>query len=146
MGEYHQLYVQSDTLLLPDVFENFQNMYIEIYELGLANFICASGLAWQAALKKTRVKLVILTDINILLMVEKGARWGICIYNRKIDIQQLIINEWKIMTKIMNRHIFNIRITKNCNEESNKGYFLELDFQEPELQTFSMIYHFYLTK
>ena len=50
------------------------------------------------------------------------------------------------MIKIMNRHIFNIRITKNCNEESNKGYFLELDFQELELQTFSMIYHFYLTK
>ena len=146
MGEYHQLYVQSDTLLLPDVFENFQNMYIEIYELGLANFICASGLAWQAALKKTRVKLVILADINMLLMVEKGARWGICIYNRNIDIQQLIINERKIMIKIMNRHIFNIRITKNCNEGSNKGYFLELDFQELGLQTFSMIYYFYLTK
>ena len=79
-------------------------------------------------------------------MVEKGARGGICIYNKNIDIQQLIINTQKVMIKIINRHVFNIRTTKNCNEESDKVYFLEFDFQELELQTFSMIYYFYLTK
>ena len=73
--------------MLPEVSENFQNIYIGIYELDQANFICASGLAWEAALKKTKVKLVILTDINMLLMVEKGATGGICIYNKNIDIQ-----------------------------------------------------------
>ena len=82
----------------------------------------------------------------MLLMVEKGARGGICIYNKNIDIQQLIINTQKVMIKIINRHVFNIRTTKNCNEESDKVYFLEFDFQELELQTFSMIYYFYLTK
>ena len=82
----------------------------------------------------------------MLLMVEKGARGGIFIHNKNIDIQQLIINTQKVMIKIINRHVFNIRTTKNCNEESNKVYFLEFDFQELELQTFSMIYYFYLTK
>ena len=82
----------------------------------------------------------------MLLMVEKGARGGICIHNNNIDIQQLIINTQKVMIKIINRHVFNIRTTKNCNEESDKVYFLEFDFQELELQTFSMIYYFYLTK
>ena len=50
--EYHDLCVQSDTLLLVDVFENFRNMCLKIYELDPANNISAPGLAWQAALKK----------------------------------------------------------------------------------------------
>ena len=54
IGEYHDLYVQSDTLLLADVFENFRNMCLEIYELDPAKFLLAPGLAWQAALKKLR--------------------------------------------------------------------------------------------
>ena len=66
------MYVQSDTLLLADVFENFRNMCLEIYELDPAKFLSAPGLAWQALLKKTKVKLYLLTDINILLMAEKG--------------------------------------------------------------------------
>ena len=78
LGEYHDLYVQSNTLLLADVFENFRNMCLEIYELDPAKFLSAPGLAWQAALKKTKVKLDLLTDIDMLLMVEKGIRGGIC--------------------------------------------------------------------
>ena len=78
LGEYHDLYVQSDTLLLADVSENFRNMRLEIYELDPAKFLSAPGLAWQAALKKTKVKLDLLTDIDMLLMVEKGIRGGIC--------------------------------------------------------------------
>ena len=50
----------------------------EIYELDPAKFLSAPGLAWQAALKKTKVKLDLLTDIDMLLMVEKGIRGGIC--------------------------------------------------------------------
>ena len=55
LGDYHDLYVQSDTLLLPDVFENFRNMCIKVYELDPAHFLSAPGLAWQACLKKTEV-------------------------------------------------------------------------------------------
>ena len=65
------MYIQSDTLLLADVFENFRNKCIEIYELDPAPFLSAPGLAWQACLKKKGVKLELLTDIDMLLMVEK---------------------------------------------------------------------------
>ena len=78
LGDYHDLYVQSDTLLLADVFENFRNKCIEIYELDPAHLLSAPGLTWQACLKKTRVKLELLTDIDMLLIVEKGIRGRIC--------------------------------------------------------------------
>ena len=78
LGEYHDLYVQSDTLLLADVFENFRNMCIKVYELDPAHFLSLPGLAWQACLKKTNVKLELLTDYDMLLMVEEGIRGGIC--------------------------------------------------------------------
>ena len=78
LGDYHDLNVQIDTLLLADVFENFRNKCIEIYELDPAHFLSATGLAWQTCLKKTKVELELLTDIDMLLMVEKGTRGGIC--------------------------------------------------------------------
>ena len=78
IGEYQYLYFQNDTLLLPDVFKNFRNIYLEIYELDPAKFCSATGLAWQAALKIIKVKLDLLIDIDMLLMVEKGIRGGIC--------------------------------------------------------------------
>ena len=53
-------------------------MCLEIYELDPAKFLSAPGLAWQAALKKTKVELALLTDIDMLLMVEKSIRGGIC--------------------------------------------------------------------
>ena len=63
LGEYHDLYLKSDTLLLADVFENFSKMCLNIYQLDPAKFLSAPGLAWQAALKKTRVKLDLLNQI-----------------------------------------------------------------------------------
>ena len=62
LGEYPDLYVQSDTLLLADVFENFQNICLEIYELDPANFL------------SDKVKLDLLTNIDMLLIVEKCIR------------------------------------------------------------------------
>ena len=78
VGEYHDLYLNSDTLLLADVFENFRNMCIKLYELNPANFLTAPGLAWQACLNKTDVKLELLTTFNMLLMVEEGITVGMC--------------------------------------------------------------------
>ena len=63
-----------DALLLADVFQNFQNMCLEIYELDPTKFLSAPGLAWQLALKKTKVKLDFLTNIDRLLMVEIGIK------------------------------------------------------------------------
>ena len=78
LGEYHNLYVQSDTLLLADVYENFRNMCLEKYQLDPSHFLSAPGLAWQACLKKTEVKLELLTDYDMILMIEKGIRGDIC--------------------------------------------------------------------
>ena len=74
LGEYHDLYVESDTLLLADVFENFRNKCLEVYELDPAHFLSLRGLAWQACLKKTNIELELLTDYDMLLMVEEGIR------------------------------------------------------------------------
>ena len=60
------------------MFENFRNMCHEIYGFDPTYFLSAPGLAWQACLKKTGVKLELLTDYDMLLMVEKGIRGGIC--------------------------------------------------------------------
>ena len=68
----------SDTVQLSDVFEAFRAICIEIYELYPTHFLSAPGLAWQACLKKTDVKLELLTDVDMSLMVEKGIRGGIC--------------------------------------------------------------------
>ena len=78
LGEYHDLFVQSDTLLLADVCEKFRNMCLEIYELDPARFLTIPGLALQATLKKTKGNVDLIKDINMLLMVEKGIRRGIC--------------------------------------------------------------------
>ena len=63
--------------MLEDVSENFRNMCFKIYKPASAKFLSASGWAWQATLKKTKVKLELLTDIDMLLMVEKSIRGGI---------------------------------------------------------------------
>ena len=78
LGQYHDLYVESNTLLLADAYENFRNMCLGKYELDPTYFVSAPGLAWQTCLKKTGVKLELLTDSDMLLMVEKGTRGGIC--------------------------------------------------------------------
>ena len=108
LGEYHDLYVQSDTLLLADVFENFRNMCIKVYELDPAHFLSLPGLAWQACLRKTNVKLELLTDYDMLLMVEEGIRGG---------ISHVIHRHAKAKNKYM----------KNCNENKESSYIQYLD-------------------
>ena len=78
IDDYHYLFVQSDTIQLSDVFENFRSMCIKVYELDTAHFLSGSGLAWKACLKKIGVKLELLTDPDMLLIVENGIRGGIC--------------------------------------------------------------------
>ena len=82
------MYVQSDALLLADAFEKFQNMCLEIYELTPSRFLTASGLARKAALKKTEVKLDLLTDMDMLIMVETEEEYVMLFTN----IQKLITN------------------------------------------------------
>ena len=78
LSEYHDLYLKNDTLHLADVLEIFRKMWLNIYHLDPGKFVSAPELAWQAALKKTGVKLELWTDVDMLLMVEKEIRGGIC--------------------------------------------------------------------
>ena len=81
--DYHELYNKVDVLLLADVFENFRNICLENYELDPAHYYTAPGLAWHAALKVTGVNLELLSDIDMLLMVEKGIRGGVSMISNR---------------------------------------------------------------
>ena len=161
LDNYHDLYVQSNTLLLADLFESFRNKCIEIYELDPTHFLSAPGLSWQAALKKTGVILELLPDIDMLLMVEKGMRGGMYhaihryakannkymknydkniissylmylnasnLYGWAIS-QKLPVNGFKWIKKLSE---FNEDFMKGYDENSDKGYFLEVDVEYPK--------------
>ena len=160
LGDYHDLYVQSDTLLLADVFNNFRDMCLKEYELDHAHFLSLPGLAWQACLKKTNIELELLTDYDMLLMVEEGIRGGICHsihqyvkannkymknYNNNEEssyIQCLDANNlygWAMSKKLpingfkwTDNNIINEEFIKNYNENDKKGYILEVDIKYPK--------------
>ena len=159
LGDYHNLYVQNDTLLLADVFESFRNMCIKVYELGPAHFLSAPGLAWQACLKKADEKLELLTDLDMLLMVQKGIREGIChaIYRyakannkymkNKDEEEELLqylddnnLYGWEMSQKLplngfkwkKNMSKFSEEFIKSYDEISDKGYILEVDVKYPK--------------
>ena len=161
LGRYHDLYVQSDTLLVADVFENFRDMCLKEYELNPAHFLSLPGLAWQACLKKTNIELELLTDYDMLLMAEEGIRGGICHsihryakpnnkymknYNKDEEssyIQYLDSNNlygWAMSKKLpvkgfkwLDSDKINEYFIKNYDENNNnKGYILEVDVKYPK--------------
>ena len=165
------MYVQCDTLLLADVFEKFRDKCIEIYELDPAHFLSALGLAWQACLKKTKVEL--LTNTDMLLMVEKGIRGRICQaiyrqakannkyvknYNKDISSYLMYLDAnnlygWAMSQKlpvngfewVKNLSQLHESFIRNYDENSDIGYFLEVDIDYLEKYLiFIKIYHFYL--
>ena len=77
MGEYHDLYLTSDILLLADVFENFRKTCLEYYNLDPCHYFTSPGLAWDAMLKMTKIQLELMTDVDMYLFIEKGLRGGI---------------------------------------------------------------------
>ena len=76
LGDYHDLYLKTDVLLLADVFEDFRRVCLGSYKLDPADYISAPGLSWDAMLKRTGVKLDLLSDVNMYQFIEKGMRGG----------------------------------------------------------------------
>ena len=160
LGDYHDLCVQSDTLLLADVFENFRDMCLKEYELDPAHFLSLPGLAWQACLKKTNIELELLTDYDMLLTVEERIRSGICHsihryaiannkymknYNNNEEssyIQYLDGNNlygWAMSKKLpgngfkwIDNNEINEDFIKNYDENNDKGYIFEVDVKYPK--------------
>ena len=160
LGDYHDLYVQRDTLLLADMFENFRDMCLIEYELDPAHFLSLPGLAWQACLKKTNVELELLTDCDMLLMVEEEISGRICHsihryatannkymknYNnneKSSYIQYLDANNlygWAMSKKLpvngfkwIDNNEINEDFKKNYDENNDKGYIFEVDVKYPK--------------
>ena len=77
MGDYHDLYLKTDVVVLANIFESCRKVCINNYGLDPAHFYTAPGLAWKACLKKTGINLELLQDPDMLLMLERGIRGGI---------------------------------------------------------------------
>ena len=144
------MYIKSDTLLLGDVSKSFRRICLKFYYLDPAQVSSTPGLAWQAALKKTEVKLELLTDIDMLFMNEKRIRGGMfhaihqyakvnknkeSSYLKYWDLNNLY--GWAMSQKLPVNNFECIEDTspfteyfiKSYNEESNEEYFLEVDVQ-----------------
>ena len=84
--DYHDIHNVSDVLILADVFENFRNNCNENYGLDPAHYYTAPGLAWDAALKLTKITLELLSDYDMLLMIKKGIRGGISMISNRYGV------------------------------------------------------------
>ena len=160
MGEYHNLYLKSDILLLADVFENFRKACLQYYKLDPCHYFTSPGLSWDAMLKMTNIKLELMTDIDMFQFIEKGMRGGISYianrygkannkYMREYDekapskyIMYLDANNlygWAMSQylptggfKWMTEKQINKINLAQYNEDSNKGLILEVDLEYPK--------------
>ena len=160
MGEYHDLYLQSDVLLLTDLFENFRNTCMQYYGLDPCHYFMSPGLSWDAMLKMTNVKLELMTDINMYQFIEKGMRGGVSYianrygkannkymkeYNENEPSKYLMYLDannlygWAMSQYLLygsfkwlsNEELNNIDLGK-YKENSNDGLILEADLEYPK--------------
>ena len=83
MGEYNDLYLQTDVLLLSDIFENFRNKCMDFYGLDPVYYFTLPNYAWDVMLKMTGVELEPVIDVDMYQMIEKGLRGGMCQVSHK---------------------------------------------------------------
>ena len=160
MGEYHDLYLTSDILLLADVFENFRKTCLKYYKPDPCHYFTSPGLSWDAMLKMTNIKLELMTDIDMFQFIEKGLRGGISyIANRYGKANNKYMKEYDekapskyimyldannlygwAMSQYLPTGGFRWMTEKQINkidlakykEDSKKGLILEVDLEYPE--------------
>ncbi|KAL9979362.1 hypothetical protein ACROYT_G017015 [Oculina patagonica] len=159
MGEYHDLYLKSDVLLLADVFESFGKTCLKYYKLDPCHYFTSPGLSWDAMLKMTDIKLELMTDVDMYQFIELGMRGGISYiahrygiannkYMKKYDensaskyIMYLDANNlygWAMSQYLptggfrwlTQKQIDETNLAK-YKEDSNKGLILEVDLEYP---------------
>ena len=159
MGQYHDLYLKSDVMLLSDVFQNFRKICLKYYKLDPCHYFSSPGLSWDAMLKMTNIELELMTDVDMLQFVEKGKRGGLsyithryskannkylseCDYNSTQKyITYLDANNlygWAMSQylptggfKWINKDKFNDINLYDYTENSKKGLLLEVDLEYP---------------
>ena len=87
LGEYHDLYLKTDVLLLTDVFENFRKTCMQYYKSDPCHYFTSPGLAWDAMLKMTGIKLELMSDVDMFQFIEKGMREGISYIANRYGLQ-----------------------------------------------------------
>ena len=108
MGQYHDLYLKSDVLLLADVFRNFRQTCLAYYGLDPCHYVSSPGLSWDAMLKMAKANLDLISDVDMQLFIEKGMRGGI--------------------SYIAHRHAqANNPYMKNYNEKEESSYIMYFD-------------------
>lgn len=159
LGDYCDLYLKTDVLLLADVFENFRLTCHTIYKLDPSNYYTSPGLSFDAMLKYTDVVIELLTDIDMLLFVEKGIRGGISQCSKRfVEANNKYMNDYNqqeeskyIMYLDCNNlygysmmqylplnnfkwshETFNIEKILNLSDESTIGYIFEVDLEYPK--------------
>ena len=159
MGDYHDVYLKSDVLLLADVFESFRKMALNTYKLDPAHYLTAPGLSWDAMLRLTEVKLQLMDDPDMYLMIESGLRGGVSMITKKYAVANnplvgghdatkptnylmyLDANNlygWAMSQKLPEKEfdwmtenqLENFDVTK-IPDDSDTGYILEVDLHYP---------------
>ena len=103
MGEYHDLYLKSDVLLLADVFESFRKTCLQYYKLDPCHYFTSPGLPWCAMLKMTNIELELMTDVDMFQFIEKGMRGGVSYIGNRYG--KPITSTWKNTMRMCPRSI-----------------------------------------
>ena len=83
IGDYRDLSLKTDFLLLADVFQKFTKTCLDYYELDPCHYFSSPELSWEAMLKMTGIKLDLISDIDMHLFIEKGMRGGISYVSKR---------------------------------------------------------------
>ncbi|XP_073962457.1 uncharacterized protein [Choristoneura fumiferana] len=160
LGEYCDLYLKTDVILLAEVFENFREICINTYELDPCQYVTAPGLSWDAMLKHTQVELELFTDYEMVQFIKAGIRGGISQASKRyskannqfmedynsnedstfivyLDVNNLYGDAMRRYLPINNFRWLNENEIRNFNilsqtPDSNEGYILEVDLDYPQ--------------